>query len=350
MVMDRNNRSHKPKGLPDGGRYEAGNGTFASDDVAPPSGADPSARIIGSHEPLTKDDIEYIRAASGPDAIDLMAARRPKVDACLASNPNLTEDDVDRLVFRQKSNSARADTVSGACMRPVMSDAFRARCVGWMRDPTPGIRHAAIDAVGSNPHAAPELVWESLRADPHVRQAARVAANPAADDSTLALAVNIYPRDSSVFAGKVLRHPHCGPDALHAIDERTTDPWIRERVWSHPRMDMATLADWKKHVSYDRYEAAFGAARSPKLDFALASQLAAENNPDIDRRLAANPRTPSELLGSFAGRGDRQTDLNLAGNPSLPLASLKVLRDRYPDDPDMQAMLSGNPALTDRRQ
>lgn len=113
-------------------------------------------------------------------------------------------------------------------------------------------------------------------------------------------------------------------------------------------MDMATLADWKSHVSYDRYEAAFGAARSPKLDFALASGLASLDNPDVDRRLASNPRTPTELLGSFAGRGDRQTDLNLAGNPSLPSASLKVLRDRYPDDPGMQAMLAGNPVSADR--
>ena len=349
MVMDRHNRSHKPKGTPDGGRYETKNGSAGSDDVTPPMDADPSARIISSHEPLTGDDIEYIRTASGPDTIGLMAAHRPEVDACLASNPNITEDDVDRLVFRQKSNSARADTVSGACMRPVMSDAFLARCVGWMRDQTPRIRHAAVDAIGSNPHAAPELVKESLWADPCMRQAVRVAANPAADDSTLALAVNIHPRDSSVFAGKVLRHPHCGPDALHAIDERTTDPWIRERVWSHPRMDMATLADWKSHVSYDRYEAAFGAAMSPKLDFALASSLASLNNPDVDRRLAYNPRTPSELLGSFAGRGDRQTDLNLARNPSLPLASLKVLRDRYPDDSDMHAILAGNPVLSGLR-
>ena len=69
----------------------------------------------------------------------------------------------------------------------------------------------------------------------------------------------------------------------------------------------------------------------------------------MNRRLAYNPRTPSELLGSFAGRGDRQTDLNLAGNPSLPLASLKVLRDRYPDDPDMHAILAGNPVLNGLR-
>ncbi|MBX9025574.1 hypothetical protein I3242_05505 [Bifidobacterium longum subsp. longum] len=88
---------------------------------------------------------------------------------------------------------------------------------------------------------------------------------------------------------------------------------------------------------------------SPKLDFALASSLASLNNPDVDRRLAYNPRTPSELLGSFAGRGDRQTDLNLAGNPSLPLASLKVLRDRYPDDSDMHAILAGNPVLSGLR-
>lgn len=161
MVMDRNNRSHKPKGAPDGGQYETKNGSAGSDDVMPPMDADPSARIIGAHEPLTRDDIEYIRTASGPDLTGLMAAHRPEVDAYLASNPNLTEDDVDRLVFRQKSNSARADTVFGACMRPVMSDAFRARCVGWMRDQTPGVRRAAVAAVGSNPHAAPELLTSS---------------------------------------------------------------------------------------------------------------------------------------------------------------------------------------------
>lgn len=27
MTVDRNNRGHKPKGLPDGGRYEPGGGT-----------------------------------------------------------------------------------------------------------------------------------------------------------------------------------------------------------------------------------------------------------------------------------------------------------------------------------
>ena len=53
MVMDRHNRSHKPKGTPDGGRYEAKNGSAGSDDVTPPMDADPTARIIGSHEPLT---------------------------------------------------------------------------------------------------------------------------------------------------------------------------------------------------------------------------------------------------------------------------------------------------------
>ena len=51
MVMDRNNRSHKPKGTPDGGQYETKNGSAGSDDVMPPMDADPSARIIGAHEP-----------------------------------------------------------------------------------------------------------------------------------------------------------------------------------------------------------------------------------------------------------------------------------------------------------
>lgn len=36
MVMDRNNRSHRPKGTPDGGRYEAGHTTAAAADVRPP--------------------------------------------------------------------------------------------------------------------------------------------------------------------------------------------------------------------------------------------------------------------------------------------------------------------------
>ena len=36
MVMDRNNRSHRPKGTPDGGRYEARHTAMASADVMPP--------------------------------------------------------------------------------------------------------------------------------------------------------------------------------------------------------------------------------------------------------------------------------------------------------------------------
>ena len=41
MVMDRNNRSHKPKGTPDGGRFETGDTGGASGDVAAP-GMDPA--------------------------------------------------------------------------------------------------------------------------------------------------------------------------------------------------------------------------------------------------------------------------------------------------------------------
>lgn len=36
MTVDRNNRGHKPKGLPDGGRYEPGGRGAAADDVMPP--------------------------------------------------------------------------------------------------------------------------------------------------------------------------------------------------------------------------------------------------------------------------------------------------------------------------
>lgn len=64
MVMDRNNRSHKPKGTPDGGQYETKNGSAGSDDVMPPMDADPSARIIGAHEPLTRDDRKFMPRAS----------------------------------------------------------------------------------------------------------------------------------------------------------------------------------------------------------------------------------------------------------------------------------------------
>lgn len=36
MTVDRNNRSHKPKGTPDGGRYEPKNTGGGADDVAAP--------------------------------------------------------------------------------------------------------------------------------------------------------------------------------------------------------------------------------------------------------------------------------------------------------------------------
>ena len=39
MVMDRNNRSHRPKGTPDGGRYEPKNAAGVSGDVAAPRNA-----------------------------------------------------------------------------------------------------------------------------------------------------------------------------------------------------------------------------------------------------------------------------------------------------------------------
>ena len=37
MTVDRNNRSHKPKGTPEGGRYEAKNTGAGADDVAAPT-------------------------------------------------------------------------------------------------------------------------------------------------------------------------------------------------------------------------------------------------------------------------------------------------------------------------
>lgn len=37
MVMDRNNRSHAPKGTPGGGRFEPKGGDAPADDVTPPA-------------------------------------------------------------------------------------------------------------------------------------------------------------------------------------------------------------------------------------------------------------------------------------------------------------------------
>lgn len=47
MVMDRNNRSHRPKGTPDGGRYEAGHTTAAAADVRPPITAGGDTTVMG---------------------------------------------------------------------------------------------------------------------------------------------------------------------------------------------------------------------------------------------------------------------------------------------------------------
>ena len=59
MTVDRNNRGHKPKGLPDGGRYEPGGRGAAADDVKPPvpPHASGTIRITGAGtDPLVETD------------------------------------------------------------------------------------------------------------------------------------------------------------------------------------------------------------------------------------------------------------------------------------------------------
>ena len=46
MTMDRNNRSHKPKGTPEGGRYETKGGATGPDDVRPPTTAENASDIL----------------------------------------------------------------------------------------------------------------------------------------------------------------------------------------------------------------------------------------------------------------------------------------------------------------
>ena len=46
MPVDRNNRSHKPKGTPEGGRYEAKNTGAGPDDVRPPTTAENASDIL----------------------------------------------------------------------------------------------------------------------------------------------------------------------------------------------------------------------------------------------------------------------------------------------------------------
>lgn len=59
MTVDRNNRGHKPKGVPDGGRYEPGGRGAAADDVKPPVPPYTSGtiRITGAGtDPLVETD------------------------------------------------------------------------------------------------------------------------------------------------------------------------------------------------------------------------------------------------------------------------------------------------------
>lgn len=77
MTVDRNNRSHKPKGTPDGGRYEPKNTGGGADDVAAP-GMDAATRptVPGFDETKRRMDEWYGRLSDLEKSGDARDARR----------------------------------------------------------------------------------------------------------------------------------------------------------------------------------------------------------------------------------------------------------------------------------
>lgn len=77
MTVDRNNRSHKPKGTPDGGRYEPKNTDGGADDVAAP-GMDAATRptVPGFDETKRRMDEWYGRLSDLEKSGDARDARR----------------------------------------------------------------------------------------------------------------------------------------------------------------------------------------------------------------------------------------------------------------------------------
>lgn len=284
-------------------------------------------------------DKEFVQAA--------YAANRPELDWGISQNPNLPEDQLDELVYRQPDETWEQYIRAGICMRQNMSPDLQEWTESWTRKDS-GLsaetrKTCAINLI-QNQHSKPETINRLLQQYPGEEAANWAVYNPTCNDQTLALAVSHTRSENSV--GYAMRNPSCGPATLHQIlGRKPYDPYHVQDVFSHPGLDKETLSDWKNHCSQDDDAAALGAASNPNMTSDIAENLHEYGSNDVDRRLCRNPNTPDHLLAEFTEWGDPTADLQLARNPHIGEQRARTILDRHMTDEFHLEALRDNESL-----
>lgn len=258
--------------------------------------------MLGRRERLT------LRTCPPEHAQSFIDLNRPRVDAELAANPNLTERQLDLLVARQSDEAARRRVLAAICGNPGLGDKWANRCA-----------RLALGA-GDHPQAARQRFRRNLLANPAVadfagrllagadaKASAAACSNPMITDQDLATAASQCDDPTALRAA--LDNPNHGSATLHAIiTSNAADGDTIRRAYADPAIGMDDLHSWRDQYRTGVHEAAAGTAANPNLPGNTAYDLHELHDRDVDLALAANPRLPGTLYREYESRGDPQLD------------------------------------------
>lgn len=323
-------------------------GALPADDTGIQQTIAETEQRLASGGSLDSEDIMFLsRQADNEDLQALYDAKQPEFDWRICQNPNLPEDKLDELIFRQKDEQWERRIRSGICLRQNMSPQLMDWCESWVRRdsqlPANTRKACAINLV-QNRNMRPETINRMLQQYPSEQVAHYAIMNPACNDYTLSLAVEHIHGTSYSHLDQAMRNPSCGPSTLHTIlNKKPYDSYREQTVFAHPALDEETLHDWRNHCSPNNDAAAKGAARNPNIDSRMAEDLYATGH--VDTQLARNPRTPTRIMDELERKNSTDIDLQLAYNEGLDKQRAQRLFDRNHDNDMICLAISDNQNL-----
>lgn len=297
-------------------------------------------------EPLTEDDTRMISRLDNPNHIArIMARANVEADCALATNQYLPEPMLNELVSQHTNTDEQATVRQAICSRIKPSADLVAECESWATNPSversTKRRAQYAAALAQNETIPSDTLIRIMRANPTSEQAALTVKNRNANDTAIAFAV-AHTRNPETISDALQNPNHDYMTVEMAIGRG--DPYNQQDAFADPKIDPFTLKDWQEHCSYNNNQAALGAASNPILDEKTAVALHEYGNPDVDRNLALNPRTPKTVLNDLVQSKNRMVSLTLASNPNLSTEQCQKIHDAYSYDIELLAVLRNNPA------
>ncbi|PWG65665.1 hypothetical protein [Bifidobacterium callitrichidarum] len=308
-----------------------------------------------SGEDLTPGEVEYL-SRQAPEQVcqRLFEANNPTLDGYIISNENISDYQVDDILYRQPDDESMQTVREGVASRYGISDDLTNQCETWIQPdsqiPSESRRRIAVNML-DNPTMRSETINRILQQYPSSEIAEHAVRNPNSNDMTLALAVEHLKPNSDAYYD-VEHNPQCGPRALHAmLAKKPYDMGRTIGVFSHPALDKETLEDYKSYCSYNNSDAALGASMNPSITPEMAEELYRSNYQHsgvIRDQLAANPATPDRILDEMMSQNDPYVDQLLVSNPSIGDARARKILNRAESKSTVCVEILNNKGLSEQ--